>query len=95
MTIIRTKKAAAVTANQRPTVPRGAEAYERKPDWLDYVIDRLEPVMPDMSVLGAVMLMFVVYLAMTGSDFGCNEDTLNAMQQAQEAASNEIGYVPF
>ena len=95
MTTTRNRKATRLVTEELSRDARTMDTAERKPDSLDLVVAYLERVMPDMSVLGAVLLMFILYLAVTGSDFGINEDTLNALQQAREATANELGYVPL
>ena len=58
-------------------------------------LDALERVLPDLPMLGALMVLFVVYLACTGAGLGASNEVLAAMQEADDAAAQAIGYVPF
>jgi len=67
----------------------------RPTDRLDNAIDLLEQVMPDMSVLGALMLLLFAYLVASGSNLGATEEVLGAMNDAAAAASASGNYVAF
>jgi hypothetical protein len=69
------------------------QTAEMPPSWP--WLDALERVLPDLSMLGAAMLVYVVYLLCSGSGFGATSDVLAAMQEADDAAAQAIGYVPF
>lgn len=58
-------------------------------------LDALERVLPDLPMLGALMALFVVYLACTGGGLGASNEVLASMQEADDAASQAIGYVSF
>lgn len=88
-------QASEVTRVTASVLVDGDVASSRQKDALDRTIDVLERVMPDLSMLGLAMVLVVLYLTASGSDFGASEDVLAAQQEAADAASAAPGYVPF
>ena len=77
---------------------QGADALVTAPrprDAIDHAADFCERVMPDLPMLGLAMVLFVLYLVASGTDFGVSDDALAAQQEAAEAASASPDYVPF
>lgn len=63
---------------------------------LDWLIPRLERVMPDLSDLGLLMLVAIVVAAASGVDFSSNdEEVAAALVAANEAALACPNCVPF
>ncbi len=95
-----TKRAAAdpIASDSHAGTPDVPVHAPYKPGVVDRALDRviawLEPVMPDMSDLGAVMLIFMLLMALTGG-LTPDDDVIAAQQAAEEAAAATPNYVPF
>jgi hypothetical protein len=61
---------------------------------LESAMDRLERTMPDLSQIGATMLLVVACAACGRIDLGIDEPTSQALQAAQEAAAAEAPASP-
>ena len=60
----------------------------------NWLIDALETVLPDMSMVVLFMLIALVYMATTGNYFGLDQDVSDATNAAAEVAAR-YGAPPF
>lgn len=81
-------------ANGREAVDESADQSAEMPP-SNRFIDALARVMPDLPMLGALMLLLVVYLAASGSDFGASQECFDALHEAQSAAASAGAIAPF
>ena len=91
-------------ANTRAGDSQGvmAQAFEddlsvptRPKDRLDRAIDVLERVMPDLPMLGAMLLLLVVCLVSSGRNFGSSGDACDVQADPQSTADLARAVTPF